>query len=261
MGSHPQAYIYSGTMKITKTMKRIILLAGVLTGVAAAHIVFGQTEGTITYEIKVNSHRLLPKEREEMKSMIPEFRIHQDQLFFNAEASLYKPVEEEDDEIEHGAVRMRIQRPMNVTYINQIELRRIRLQEFMGRKFLIEDSVKLMAWKFGADTKEILGYPCKQATYFNLERKQTVVAWYATQLRPFLGPEGYNTLPGAVLEVDVNDGERLITAKQIDLRPLKKNELKVPSGGTKTTDEEFRKLMDEQIERMKANGGNIIIRN
>lgn len=261
MGSHPQAYIYSELMKITKTMKRILLLAGVLTGVAAVHIVFGQTEGTITYEIKVNAHRMLPKEREEMKSMIPEFRIHRDQLFFNAEASLYKPVEEEDDEIEHGAMRMRIQRPMNETYIDQLELKRVRLQEFLGKKFLIEDSVKLMAWKFGAGTKEILGYSCKQATYFNQERKQTAIAWYTNQLRPFLGPEGYNTLPGAVLEVNINDGERLITAKQIDLRPLKKNELKEPSGGTKTTDEEFRKLMDEQMERMKANGGNIFIRN
>ena len=248
-------------MKISKTMKRIILLAGVLTGVAAIQVVFGQTEGVITYEVKVNVHRTLPKEREEMKTMIPEFRINQDQLFFNAEASLFKPVEEEEEEIEHGAMRMRMQRPMNETYVNQSDLKQVRLLEFMGKKYLIEDSVTLLPWKFGADTKEIQGFSCRQATYYNEERKQSVVAWYTDGLRPFLGPEGFNTLPGAVLAVDINDGERVITAKGIELRALKKNELKIPSAGTKTTEAEFRKLMEEQMERMRANGGNIIIRN
>jgi hypothetical protein len=64
-----------------------------------------------------------------------------------------------------------------------------------------------------------------------------------------------------VLEINVNEGERIITAKNIELRALKKNELKVPAGGTKTTEPEFRKMMNEQMERMRANGGNVIIRN
>ena len=156
---------------------------------------------------------------------------------------------------------MRIQRPMNETYINRAEAKRIRLQEFMGKKYLIEDSLKLMAWKFGSETKEVSGHLCKQASYYNEERKQSVVAWYSDKLRPFLGPENFNTLPGVILQVDINDGERTITAKNIELRSLKKNELKVPSGGTKTTEEEFRKMVETQMERIRANGGNIIIRN
>ena len=45
-----------------------------------AQVVFGQTnEGMITYETKINVHRTLPKEREEMKKMIPEFRVSQQQ--------------------------------------------------------------------------------------------------------------------------------------------------------------------------------------
>ncbi len=243
-------------------MKRILLLAGMLTCFAALHVVFGQTEGSITYETKVNVHRTLPKEREDMKSMIPEFRYIKDQLVFNDESSLYKPVEEEEEEeIEQGAIRMRIQRPRNETYINSQSLHRVRLQEFMGKKYLIEDTIKLMGWKFGTDQKEILGYLCKQASFFNEERKQTVVAWYTDQLRPFLGPESFHTLPGAVLAVDINDGERVITATAIDIHPLKKSELKIPSGGTKMTEEEFRKFSEEQMEKMRANGGNVIIRN
>jgi GLPGLI family protein len=156
---------------------------------------------------------------------------------------------------------MRFQRPRVENYVNQASAKRVILQELMGKKYLIEDSLKVTAWKFGTETKEVKGYPCKQATFFNEERKQNVVAWYTDKLRPFLGPENFNTLPGAVLEVDINDGERTIIASTIELRPLKRNEIKIPSGGTKTTEVEFRKLAREQMEKMRANGGNVIIRN
>lgn len=244
-------------------MKRILILLGVLICIAAAQVVFGQTEGNIIYEVKVNLHRTLPKEREEMKAMIPEYRTNQDQLFFNASESLYKPVEEEEDDadMDNGGVRMRMMRPNNIIYINQDASKRIMEQEFMGKKYLIEDSLKVTPWKFGDETKEVKGYPCRQASFYNEERKQTIVAWYTDKLRPFLGPENFNTLPGAVLEVNINDGERIISAKSIALRALKKNELKPPSGGTKITEAELRKKISEQMERRRAEGGNVIIRN
>jgi GLPGLI family protein len=251
-------------MKNLSTMKRIILLLGILVSLTAAHLVFGQTEGMITYEVKINMHRNLPKEREEMKNMIPEFRTTEDQLFFNATESLFVPVEEDEEEDVNsggGGMRMRFQRPKVENYINQASSKRVVLQEFMGKKYLIEDSLKVMAWKFGTEAKEVKGYPCKQASFYNEERKQNIVAWYTERLRPFLGPENFNTLPGAVLEVNINDGERIITAKTIELRPLKKNEIKIPSGGTKTTEIEYRKMVNEQMERMRANGGNVMIRN
>jgi GLPGLI family protein len=244
-------------------MKRILILLGVLVCITAAQVVFGQTEGHIIYEVKINLHRTLPKDREDMKAMIPEYRTNQDQLFFNASESLYKPVEEDDDaDLDNGGgVRMRMMRPNNIIYIDQAASKRIMEQEFMGKKYLIEDSLKVMPWKFGDETKEVKGYLCRQASFYNEERKQTVVAWYTDKLRPFLGPENYNTLPGAVLEVNINDGERIISAKSMALRALKKNELKPPSGGTKITEAELRKKISEQMERRRAEGGNMIIRN
>lgn len=243
-------------------MKRIILLVGVLVSLTAAHIVFGQ-EGIITYETKVNVHRNLPKEREAMKSMIPEFRTSKDQLAFNDAQSLYTPIiedEEEDVSGGGGGMVMRFNRPQVEIYFDQTNSKRVMLQEFMGKKYLIEDSLKIQPWKFGTETRTVNNYECRQASYYNEERKQNVVVWYTDKLRPFLGPEGFNTLPGAVMMVDINDGERTITAKNIELRGLKKNEMKIPSGGTKTTEAEYRKMVNEQMERMRANGG-MIIRN
>lgn len=245
-------------------MKRLLLLLGVLVSLTAAQVVFAQTEGTITYEVKINMHRNIPKEREQMKAMIPEFRTSLDLLSFNADASLHKPIIEDEDEgdMSGNGPRMVIRRPENETYVEQSTMKRVRLQDFMGKKYLIEDTLKVSPWKMGTEIKEVKGYKCRQATLtMDQPRPQTIVAWYTDQLRPFLGPEMFNTLPGAVLEVDINDGERTITAKSIELRPLKKNELKVPSSGTKVTAEEYQKMVNEQMERMRANGGNIIIRN
>ncbi|QOI97094.1 MAG: GLPGLI family protein [Flammeovirgaceae bacterium] len=247
-------------------MKRVILLIGVLASVAAAHVVFGQhVEGVIRYEVKTNMHRNLPPERQEMKAMIPEFRTTTDQLFFNATESLYKPVEEDEDEVSgsSGGIQIRMRVPQNEYYMNSETFKKIVLQEFMGKKYLIEDSIKMAPWKFGTEVKTILGYECRQA-YFTEEiqgRTLEITAWYTDKIRPFLGPERFNTLPGTVLALDVNNGERLTVARNIELRPLKKNELKIPAGGIKTTQEEYRKMVAEQMERMRSSGGNIIIRN
>jgi len=247
-------------------MKRIVLLLGILVCLTAAHVVLAQvTEGVITYEVKVNMHRNLPADRPEMKNIVPEYRTHQEQLIFNASESLYKPIEQEDEEEgfgdHQGGMRMQIRRPQNEFYVKSGSDLRVALQEFMGKKYLIEDTIKIAPWKFGAETKTILGYECRQAVWNNTERKQVVTAWYTSQLRPSLGPETIHTLPGAVLEINFNDGERIVTAKNLEARQLKKNELKAPASGTKISRPEFQKMVNEQLERMRAGGGNVIIRN
>lgn len=247
-------------------MKKIILLIGVIIMIIAAHFVMGQTtDGVITYEIRINLHRNLPPEREGQKAMIPEFRTYKQQLFFNPEASLYKPlIEEEDDEDDNsgGRRRFRFRQTMEI-FCDQNSGRVTSTQDLFGKKYLIEDSVKVDPWKLGNDVKTIMGYECKQAFYTNYEKKQTITAWYTDQLRPFLGPERFNTLPGAVLAVDINNAERVLVATKVELRPLKKNELKEPTDGEKTTEAEFKKLRDERMKNMRGgNGtGTFIIRN
>jgi GLPGLI family protein len=243
-------------------MKYLILILGIAVCVAAAHVVLGQ-DGTIFYETKVNMHRGLPPERAEMKEMVPEFNIHQAKLLFNSTESLYVNIEEEPEEEEFGdggPVQIKMRRPMNEYYNNFAQGKRVTMQEFLGKNFLIEDSVKVLPWKLGADAKTILGYPCKKATWYNEERKQNVVAWYTDKLPASLGPEMFNSLPGTILEVDINDGERVVTAKKISYDKLAKGELTPPTKGQKTTEEEFKKFLEEQRRRMGGNG-NIIIRN
>jgi GLPGLI family protein len=163
-----------------------------------------------------------------------------------------------------------LKQPNTEVYLDQSTGKMVSKQEFMGKNYLIEDSVKLAPWKFGIEVKTIQGYECKQAYYTDEAKlmingnetieKREITAWYTDAIRPFLGPEKFNTLPGAVLAVDINNGDRVVVARAIELRELKKNELKMPTSGTKTTQEEYRKMVAEQMKQM-GGGKGIIIRN
>ncbi len=215
---------------------------------------FAQNEGVITYEITVNNHRNIPADQEGMKAMVPQYRTFKQQLFFDSSASLYKPlIEDEEDGQQRGGRRFRMgavnySEPSSSLFLTQMEV--------SGKKYLVTDTLKPAPWKFGTETKIIQGYDCLQAYYTTAdERKVTITAWYTAKLPPMLGPEKYNTLPGAVLAVDINNAERVIVAKKIEIRPLTKNQLTAPTDGQKVTSEEFKKIMQEQRNQRAASGG------
>jgi GLPGLI family protein len=245
-------------------MKKLVLILGLIISFMAMQVVLAQpAEGTITYVVKVNMHKTLPPDRAEMKEMIPEFNTYRNLLVFREGESFFKTLEEEDDEEfgdQDGPVRLHVRRPQNEYYFNYVSGRRITLREFFGKNYLIEDSIKILPWKLSTETKLIQGYSCKKATWFDQVRNQNVTAWYAESLKPFFGPEEYNSLPGTILEVDINDGERIITVEKITPGKLDKNDLVIPTKGQRTTEDEFRKMMEEQRKRMGGQG-NIIIRN
>lgn len=242
-----------------KLLTALVLLALALPFSAA----FAQDEGVITYEVTIDNHRMLPPEMEGRKAMIPQFRTLKQQLFFNANEALYKPLiedEEEDEPQPSGGGRFRFRMPGPTSYVDQASNTMLSQVDLMGKKYLITDTLKPAPWKFGTETKTIQGYECNQAYYTQEgERKQTITAWFTSKLRPNLGPDRYNTLPGAILAVDVNNGERVIVAKKVEVRALKKNELKAPKEGEKITQAEFRQK-GEELRKQFGGRGNVIIR-
>src|SRR5271154_3381094 len=103
--------------EISTVMKKNTLL-GIFMLVFAVQIAFGQQEGVITYEIRINVHRTLPAGQEGRKAMVPEFRTFKEQLFFNESASYCKPLIEEDDDDANNGGRRRF-RMRNETYCDQ----------------------------------------------------------------------------------------------------------------------------------------------
>lgn len=235
-----------------------LILIQSLTGAMSQH-----TEGVITYEMKLNMHRRIPEERKHMKEMVPEYNSSTHQLLFDADESYYKSVEEEPEpDLDAGRQgRLQFRRPKNEVYVHASNLKRVVLREFMGKKYLIDDSIRMRPWKIGNEIMEVNGYPCRKATLHDEHNNSNIIAWYSDQFRPFLGPEEFNSLPGAVLLVEINSGERIITAERIELRPPGLGEIKIPSAKIKTTEAEYSKMVEEQIERIRKSGGNMIIRN
>ncbi len=186
--------------------------------------------------------------------MVPQYRTFKQQLFFNSAGSLYKPlIEEEDDGQQRPGRRFRMGA---VNYTDPSASLALTQMDVFGKKYLITDTLKPAPLKFGSETKVIQGYDCMQAYYSTGdETKQTSTAWFTAKLPPMLGPEKYNTLPGAVLAVDVNNAERVIVAKKIEIRPLVKDEMVAPSEGQKVTQEEFKKIMQEQRNQRGSGGG------
>lgn len=230
-------------------MKKILLLSSCLFSFLT---VFAQnTEGVITFEEKMNLHRRI--QNEEMKARVPEFRSNNMELIFRGDECIYKAIEEEEDEETNtGNVRMVFRRPNVEIYRNYATSKRVEQRDMMDKKYLIETDIKQTAWKLGTETKKILGYECTQATLNDTARKQEIVAWFTMDLPLTAGPQNYGSLPGMILELDINKGEVLLFAKKIDLKKVKDNAIKAPTKGDKITEEELKIKRDEM---MKRNGG------
>lgn len=211
-------------------------------------------EGIIQFEEKVNMHRSLPPDAADMKAMIPEFRTQKNELLFNATESLYRNVEEEeeDEEIGGGGVQIRMQRPESIYYRNFAAGRKTDFQQFFGKNYLVDDTLAKGNWKVAAETKEILGYTCLKATTVDTSRKREIVAWFTDALPLQTGPSQFGQLPGTILEIDINNGEIVMSAKKVEFKKLEKGEIEAPKKGDKISDAEFKKIV---ADRLRENGG------
>lgn len=227
-----------------------------------------QNTGTLVYEVKMNLHRTLPPDNQDMKAMVPEFQTSRFQLLFSPQASLYKPIEEEeDDEDMHqgGGMRIRINAGNDEIYRDLTNRRRIEKREFMGQDYHIDDTLKTAPWKMSAERKTVMGFDCMKATWADTTNKRDIVAWFAPTIPVPSGPDIYTSLPGLVLEVDINNGERVIRAQTAEWKQPSEKALKAPKApkdGKSLTVDEYRSMVDEQMKKMGGGrGGMRIIRN
>lgn len=153
-------------------------------------------------------------------------------------------------------MRWNMGRFLGVQYVNSDTEARLSQMEFMGKMYLISDTLTVLPWKFSEEEKSILGYTCKLATYYDTAQKQNINAWYSMQLRPYIGPDVYGTLPGTVLELEFVERSTTMTAVLVSDKKLRKNDIQIPTSGTKITRAEFNILMKEQMEKMRQNGFN-----
>ena len=161
-------------------------------------------------------------------------------------------------------------------------------KEFMGKEFLVKDSLPKLNWKMESETKMIGGYNCFKATAvrpvsqsdfrnfrpkkqeeakegeakkddkekktnfmddFDLPKEIIITAWYTPEIPVNQGPESYWGLPGLILEV--NDGKTVILCSKIVLNSKDKVEIKAPTNGKAISQKDYDETVVKKMEEMK----------
>lgn len=189
-------------------------------------------------------------------------------LAFTPAASLFRSIDPgettNETESDGATVRMVMMRPDNQFYKDLENETKVESREFMGRKFLIKGDLPTLDWKLTGEQKKILDYVCQKAVLQDTSRN--VVAWFTPQLPVPTGPNDYGQLPGLILELNVDEGQRVMVAQKVELRAPGKEELEIPTKGKDVTEEEFNRIRDEKLKEMGAQPGGrggmrVIIRN
>ncbi|MFV8328509.1 GLPGLI family protein [Flavobacterium sp. ZS1P14] len=220
-------------------------------------------------------------------------------LHFDKSASIYK----EEEKLEtpgqgQGGGGMRMMASMaggGGTFYKNVKDKSYTVdKEFMGKEFLVKDSLPNLKWKMESETRVIGGYNCFKATAtravsktdfrnfrprrdeataakvadatkktnfmdaVEMPKEVVITAWYTPEIPVNQGPEGYWGLPGLILEI--NDGKTVILCSKVVLNPKARAEIKAPTKGKliaqKEFDETVIKKMEEFREMNQGRGGN-----
>jgi len=227
----------------------ILLSNGFSQPVSSGKIIFQET---IQFKIDFGD------DNPELAKMIPTSQTIDKALFFTPEISLFKNNEQPDDleinqEAEGNQVQLVIKMPESVIYTNRTEDLFLQSQDIMGKEFLIKDKIIQYNWKLTGEQKKILDFVCQKAIL--LDTSKQVVAWFTPQIPVSFGPAGMNGLPGMILALEQDNGDRMTIATSIESIP-ENFIFEKPTKGKKVTLSEFERIREEKLKEMGAvNGG------
>ena len=200
----------------------------------------------------------------EIAEMLPKEQKSKKELLFNQDKSLYRnQVSDNNSEMEISQetagmnLTIKLVEPDEFVFTDMKNRIKIEQREFMSRTFLIQSSIDTIKWKITGNQKEILGYNCLEAELAGAEKK--TVAWFAPEIPIQTGPDGFTGLPGLILSVNVDNGNRILTAGKIDFKEIDPKEISKPKKGKKVTLQEFDKIVEEKTKELDTKGVNMMI--
>ncbi|MFN4145653.1 MAG: GLPGLI family protein [Runella sp.] len=219
-----------------------------------------QTEGKITYLHKYHWTKVysrltyLSKEEKDRIELTSkgwdEFPGTPMKLVFDQNQSLYTYANEQGQS-EDGQWTWR--QDDYVIYRNFAQEKLIEHHEMLGRTYLLEDSLMSYNWRILNEIKDVAGYVCMKAETTDPAKNYKLTAWFAQDIPVGIGPERYWGLPGAILELNIDEGCVVITAQKVELKTVA-DELKLPKmKGRKIKNNDYNTLIQKHIaESIKA---------
>jgi GLPGLI family protein len=250
-------------------------------------------EGKLIFERKVNMHRMItdPEMRRnipEFRTEKFELIFNEQATMFKT-----IPNEDAPDPFANsggGGTRgmsFMFRMPETNTYTDIASQMQYEARSIFENDYLIVDTLKPNNWKLSEETKTIANYVCKKATTsvapmaFTMrfgggggdrrggggrngedttrqaDRKPKeiqLVVWYTEAIPLSIGPDTYSGLPGAILEVDSDNGSNVISALSYVPKYAAK-ELKQPTKGKKLNRAQFQSEMQTIMKDMQRSGG------
>jgi GLPGLI family protein len=219
------------------------------------------TSGKIIYQEKVKIEIKLEGNAAQFENDLPKEQVSSKILYFNTDYSLYQPDNEkkEEDMMDQHAggvnIRMMTSGGSDKTFCDFKTQEKSEQKEFMTRMFLVQGKMNSSVWKITSNLKSILGYNCQEAISEDTLRK--TIAWFTTSIPVSTGPAGFGGLPGLILQIDMNDGRRVITATSIDPAAIDAALFIRPTEGKKVTPEEYKKIVEDKMKEMGAENGTV----
>lgn len=231
-----------------------------------------EKQGRVLYERTVQLHITMQGMAHEMESLLPHSRKDRLEVLFNNNQSLRSTAEEQipEDPLadENGLqVHFMVAGANDITYTNFTTGEVIAQRELGTRNYIITDSIQKLSWKLTGETSTILNYPCHKAiaqrigkrtsTSMNngqLERQEIadtarITAWFTLAVPVPAGPEYQGQLPGLILLVDINDGQTIYQAMEVNTH-ADISAVKPPTKGKKITAAAFAAEQDKLMKNM-----------
>lgn len=203
-------------------MKRLIFIIAIislLVGKANAQELQGKVNYTITqnWVKKITALDYLTQEEKDEYNYVWGNRSEytsKSALFFSDKESRYEDLNDENA-AENSGYSWRSDE--YIIYRNLIEGKSYDLIRMLDKLYVIEDDIQNQNWKILNDMREIAGHICMNASWNDTIKGNKVIAWYALDLPIPIGPERFGGLPGMILEINVNNGAMIISAKEIQI--------------------------------------------
>ncbi|WP_271392491.1 GLPGLI family protein [Aequorivita sinensis] len=232
--------------------------------------------GKAYYKSNTNSgkdYSNLPEEnRLRFEKMNKELYEKSYMLTFNNNESIYKEEEilKETSMYMQGVLAAMESYSIQSIYKNHDTHRIMEEREFLGKKFLIDDTLPKLDWQLEKESKQIGDYIVFKATAtrkvdLNDYRAQAlknndsikkqkkayfmITAWYTPQIPISNGPDEYSGLPGLILELNV--GRTTFLCHKIILSPANDIIIKQPKSGQVVTFDEFDKIAEAKKKELK----------